>query len=170
MAPLPRISGAAFALACALSLGACGTDVREDVHADPRAVFESAMEAVHAGDWKTLRPLLTREARANLERDLTRLRRRLAHPEDGKQERRIAKARLGADYDAELERAVNGTLSDVLRFFAQRISPRPRHPKAERTTVERFRAEILYADGEGTLRPVRLVRLAEGWFVANLQL
>ncbi len=166
---MPRMTRLPLCAAFALLLAACGADEPEDLHADPVRVFDRAMQAVHAGDWKSLRPLLTKQARANLERDLTRLRRRLAHEQDGKNERRIAKARLGADYEAELGRATTGGLGDVLRFFV-RISPRPAKPKTQRKQFEKFRAEILYADDEGTLRPVRLIRRPEGWFIDDLQL
>lgn len=159
-------------LAClgAAGLGAgCGEEDPDAFRRDPNRVFERAMQAVHDADWDALVPLLTKRARFALESDLQRLKARLAHPRDGKREREIARARLGADYERELERATNGGFADVLRFFV-RLSPRAAAPRAPRRRLGTFRTEILYVDGDGNLRPVRLVRVRDGWYVDELQL
>lgn len=164
-----RCAGLLVACAVVLSSAACGSDDDDAFRADPNQVFARAMQAVHDADWDALLPLLTKQARFTLERDLRRLKTRLAHPEDGKREREIAAARLGADYEEELRRATGGDFAAVLRFFV-RISPRAAAVKTPKRTLGTFKAEILYVDGEGNLRPVRLVRLRRGWYVDELQL
>jgi hypothetical protein len=165
----PRLTGLLATLAAALLLGGCGGEDPDAFRKDPNRVFDRAMQAVHDADYATLVTLMTKTARAALERDLTRLRARLGHPQDGELERKIARARLGADYERELERATHGSLADVLRFFVL-LSPRAARPPAPRRQLRTFDAEILYADGEGTLRPVRLVRVHDAWYVEALQL
>jgi hypothetical protein len=166
--PSPLVLAAAL-LVAASALAGCGGDDEEDWRSDANQVFDRAMRAVHDGDWKSLRGLLTYNARLQLERDLRRLQRRLAHPTDGKREREIAAARLGDRYDAEVERAVGGTLSDMLRFFVL-ISPREAKPPTGMRKFTRFETEILYGDGAGNERRVRLLRRPDGWYVDDLQL
>jgi hypothetical protein len=150
------------------TLAACGDD-EDPFRENPNSVFERAMQAVHDADWGALVPLLTKRARFALERDLRRLRARLAHPQDGKREREIAEARLGPDAEREIQLAADGDFAAVLRFFV-RISPRPALPKAPQRKLGAFECEILYVDGDGNLRPVRLVRQRDGWYVDELQL
>jgi hypothetical protein len=152
-----------------LSTAACGGEDAESFRKDPNRVFDRAMQAVHDADYAALVSLMTKSARASLDRDLTRLRTRLGHAQDGAREREIARARLGPDYERELERATRGTLGDVLRFFLL-LSPREARPSAPHRRLGTFDAEILYADGEGNLRPVRLVRVRDQWYVEALQL
>lgn len=136
---------------------------------DPLAVFRAAMEAVHDADWTRLQPLLTKEARLEMERDLERLKRRLGHPDDGKIERALAHERLGDGDAAAIRSVVAGGPADALRFYV-RIMPRERSPAPRGMEVKQFERKVLYASADGTLRPVRLVRVHDAWFVADLQL
>ena len=161
---------ARFALLVLLAgtLTACGgrgAQARDTV--DP--VYERTMRAVHAGDWSALEKELTKEARLTIERDLTRLARRLAHPQDGKQEREIARRRLGDEAETAIDAVVNGGLGAALRFFV-RVEPRDPVPPRRGLKLEAFRAEILYALPSGVQRQVRFVRLTDGWYVSDLQL
>jgi hypothetical protein len=157
-------------LLVAAVLPACGGEADDEAwRYDANRVFDRAMQAVHDADWATLRTLLTKNARFALENDLRLLERRLAHPEDGRRTREVARERLGADYAAELERATQGGVADVLRFFVL-LSPRAARPPTGRREFARRRVEILYADEAGNQHSVRLVRRPEGWLVDDLQL
>jgi len=150
-------------------LALCGGRDEGLDRSDPVAVFERAMEAVHDADWSTLKTLLTKEARLEMERDLDRLKRRLGHPDDGKIERAMAHERLG-EADAEAIRSVvEGGYPEALSFYV-RIMPRERSPKPRGMEVTQYERKILYASADGTLRPVRLVRIHDAWYVADLQL
>jgi hypothetical protein len=155
-------------LALAGSLVGCGEEAPPDREQVMR-VYERAMRALHAADWDALQRELTKDARNGLERDLTRFSRRLGHPEDGKLEREIARARLGAGADEALRRASEGGLAEALAFFL-RISPRAEVPPTRGFKLDTFQAKFLYALADGTFRPVALVRLPDGWYVSNLQL
>ena len=144
-------------------------DAEELDRSDANAVFRAALEAVHDADWRTLRSLLTKEARAEMERDLTRLKRRLGHPEDGKIERALARQRLGEQDTEEIRRVVDGDYADALRFYVL-IMPRERSPSPRGMKADPFERTFLYASADGTMRPVRLVLVNDEWFVADLQL
>ena len=147
---------------------ACGGDApagRDDVN----VVYARAMRAVHDADWPALQAELTKSARFTLERDLTRLSRRLAHPEDGTREREIAQARLGDDAEAAIAAGASGTLPDALSFFV-RISPRAALPPRRSFKLDKFACEILYELGDGTQRKIAFVREPDGWYVSELQL
>ena len=136
---------------------------------DPMAVFRCAMEAVHDADWDTLRTLLTKEARLQMERDLERLKRRLSHPGDGEIERALAHQHLGEGDTEAIRRVVEGGFADALRFYVQ-IMPRERSPAPHGMEIKQFERRILYASADGTLRPVHLVRVHDAWLVSDLQL
>lgn len=127
------------------------------------------MRAVHAADWNALEKELTKDARFTLERDLKRLVRRLGHPQDGKREREIARARLGDGADEAIRRASKGGLAEGLAFFVL-LTPRAEVPPRKGFKLEQFKAEILYALADGTQRVVGFVRRADGWYVSDLQL
>ncbi len=156
------------ALAAALLLVACGGDEGLD-RTQPQAVFRAALIAVHDGDWKTLKTLLTKEARREMERDLARLKRRLSHPEDGKIERALARQRLGERDKEEIQRVVDGGPAAALRFYVL-IMPRERSPAPRGMQVDKLARTMLYAAADGTLRPVRLVQVLDKWLIADLQL
>lgn len=158
----------ALVLLAALLLPACGGEEGLD-QKDPQAVFRAAMEAVHDADWKTLRTLLTKEARREMERDLGRLKRRLGHPEDGIPERALAKQRLGERDEEEIQRVVAGGPAAALRFCVL-IMPRERSPQPRGMKVEPLARTILYSAADGTQRPVRLVQVLGKWLIADLQL
>ena len=151
-----------------LGLAACG-DSSDSGRDDVNDVYARTMRAVHAADWSALEAELTKNARFQLVRDLERLSRRLAHPEDGKREREIAKARLGDDADAAVERAASGSMADALAFFV-RISPRDEVPPRRSFKLAQFTCEILYALGDGTQRKVAFARKPDGWYVSELHL
>jgi hypothetical protein len=165
---MQRFSVSCLLLTLAALLSGCGGEesgTRDQVN----RVYERAMRAVHAADWSALEAELTKEARFTLQRDLTRLSSRLAHPDDGTREREIARARLGAEAEAAIAEASSGSLPAALAFFV-RISPRDEVPARKAFKQDKFQAEILYALGDGTLRPIRFVRKPDGWYVSELQL
>lgn len=146
-----------------------GRDTETLDRTSPMAIFRAATAAVHDADWTTLRTLLTREARSEMERDLTRLKRRLSHPDDGKNERALAQQRLGERAAEEIQRVVDGGPAEALAFYVL-LMPRERSPETRGMKVEPGERTVLYKAAEGTLRPVRLVQVHDKWFVADLQL
>jgi len=154
-------------LSVALALPGCGDDGLD--RGDPMAVFRAAMAAVHDGDWNGLQGLLTSEARREMERDLDRIRRRLAHPKDGERERALATQRLGERAAAEIDRVVHGGYGDALRFFSL-IVPRERAPTTRGMEIKPRERKILYVAPGGTIRAVRLVLVHGEWSVADLPL
>jgi len=166
---LPCLLVVAFAAILAAGLASCGKNDAESGREDFNLVYERAMRAVHAGDWNALRAELTKDARFVLESDLQRLARRLGHAEDGTHERELARQRLGDDADAAIEEGAHGGLAGALRFFV-RIEPRAPVPPRKGLKLEKFKAEVLYALPSGTQRLMRMIRLADGWYVSELQL
>lgn len=148
--------------------GGCGGEGSPDRdQLDP--VYQRVMRALHAADWKAVQRELTKDARFTLERDMKRFRRRLGHPQDGKREREIARARLGPGADEAILLASKGGLSEALAFFL-RISPRAEVPPRKSFQLARSQAAFTYALADGTQRLVRFVRGNDGWYVSELQL
>jgi hypothetical protein len=168
MARMTRTLLLASLLALLAALAGCGDEDGFD-RSNVNTVYERAMAAVFDADWKTLQGLLTKRARFTMEHDLERLRRRLAHPVDGKREREIAAVLLGSEADAAIEQAAQGGLGDALRVLV-RISPRDRTPARKGVKLAKFKASMLYQIESGKLLSIRLVLQPKGWFVDELQL
>lgn len=152
---------------CGVLVG-CGKDAPPD-REQVNAVYERVMRSLHAADWEALQRDLTKDARFTLERDMKRFSRRLGHPEDGKREREIARARLGEGADEAMRLAAQGGVGEALAFFL-RLSPRAEVPPRRRLKLGKFQAEMFYALADGTQHLVRFVRGPEGWYVSELHL
>jgi len=166
-----RIPLLALCLAPALVLSACSDADPGLDFTNPQVVFRASMEAIHDGDWASLETLLTNKARVALAADLRRVQKNLASPRPGSPLMATVELRLGPGYEAEVRRAVEGGLPELLRFFVK-LSPRPREPAQRGVRIDpaTLSMEFLYETSAGEQRPVKLIQARGRWYVAALQL
>ena len=160
-------------LAClaAFGLAACGEEQGDVDASNPFVTFRGAMAALHDGDWTTLQRYLSKDARFALEKDLRRLQKNLAEPRPNSQLMEIVKLQLGEGYEAEVERAVNGGMPELMRFFVA-FSPREKDPPLGPPVLDPKRgvATLTYSLSSGEQRTVALEQHAGRWVITNLQL